>query len=565
MPSTAKVREKKCAEREMLISDMENLLGYQDDHPEDQEIIMTSPQEIVSRFKSRQEGWSVERVVSAYIRAACAAHRKTNCLTEVLFTEALDEAQQKDKELASGVQPDGPFWGLPSSFKDTFNIAGVDTSLGCSMHTSQPSTLDDELGVRLVKLFRQGGGIPFCKTNVPQTLLAFECCNPIFGRTTNPHASDRTCGGSSGGEAVMVVLRGTPLGWGNDTGGSVRIPAAYSGCCGLKPVRGRLPFRGTRRSVKGFEGIKTMHGPIARNVTDLIYQTRSITQLALAFPSSGEDLIPLPWTEPNLPKKLKIGYMIEDGCVKTSPACARAVNVCVERLRAAGHEVVIFHPPPSERSCQCFVALTSAERYSQLLSNVGSDELEESMKLVVLGSKMPGWVQWAAQWFVRHILKDEIFGGAFAVSRGKSVPEYWEWTYRRDMYAQQFREAAWDVGQFDALICPVMATPALKHGKTKFLSPLAIWCILFNIVEATVGTLPVTRVDPSLDVHPSDFLKDSTGSWILEKRVYTGPDAAYDASAMAGLPVGVQVVGKMWQEEKVLGIMSLLEGLVGYQ
>lgn len=70
---------------------------------------------------------------------------------------------------------------------------------------------------QLVKLFRAGGGIPMCKTGVPQTLLAFECSNPVFGTTTNPFDSSRTCGGSSGGEAALVTLRGTPIGWGSDS------------------------------------------------------------------------------------------------------------------------------------------------------------------------------------------------------------------------------------------------------------------------------------------------------------------------------------------------------------
>lgn len=70
---------------------------------------------------------------------------------------------------------------------------------------------------QLVKIFRAEGGIPFCKTNVPQTLLAFECANPIFGASSNPYSSARTPGGSSGGEAALITLHGTPIGWGSDS------------------------------------------------------------------------------------------------------------------------------------------------------------------------------------------------------------------------------------------------------------------------------------------------------------------------------------------------------------
>lgn len=87
---------------------------------------------------------------------------------------------------------------------------------------------------------------------------------------------------------------------------------------------------------------------------------------------------------------------------------------------------------------------------------------------------------------------------------------------------------------------------------------------MYNVVDSTVGVLPVTTVDRKLDRAPADFLRGSNGSWILEKRVYGTGDPAYDADKMHGLPVGVQVVGRAWEEERVLGIMGELEGLVGY-
>ena len=87
------------------------------------------------------------------------------------------------------------------------------------------------------------------------------------------------------------------------------------------------------------------------------------------------------------------------------------------------------------------------------------------------------------------------------------------------------------------------------------------------MVDSTVGVLPITKVDGSLDAIPNDFLESSTGSKILEGRTYGSVpnwEGAYDAEEMNGLPVGVQVVGKPWEEEKVLGMMGILEGLVGY-
>lgn len=155
-----------------------------------------------------------------------------------------------------------------------FNIVGVDSSIGCSPHCFKPCEKpEDEAAI--VKVYREAGGIPFCKTAIPQTLLAFECANPIFGVSTNPYASTRTCGGSSGGEGALIALQGSPLGWGTDSecscerggqtltvqvGGSLRIPAGYSGICSLKPALGRWPRGGMRGGVPGFEGINVSFG-----------------------------------------------------------------------------------------------------------------------------------------------------------------------------------------------------------------------------------------------------------------------------------------------------------------
>nr|XP_019015143.1 amidase [Kwoniella pini CBS 10737]OCF53924.1 amidase [Kwoniella pini CBS 10737] len=552
---TISIAKRKQDERERLIKQMEDELGLASEHPEDQVYVTTCLEQIVKNLKEKRNGWSAERVMIAFIRSACAAHRKTNCLTEILFEDALKRAKELDKQYATTGMAEGDFWGLPSSFKDTYNILGVDSSLGCSPHCFNPTTAAEEEAT-MVKLYRRAGGIPFCKTNVPQTLLAFECRNPVFLTTTNPHSSERTCGGSSGGEAALIALNGSPFGWGSDIGGSLRIPAHYSGICGLKPVRGRWPVSGQRNSVQGFDGIKGMVGPMGRTVDDLIFASRGILNLAhtsaeIGF--RGEMIVPLPWKETEIPSKLR-----------TSPACVRAVEESVQKLRDAGHEVVEFHPPDISEALKIFVGLTSAEGYKSLLGNIGPDPMESSMRLVTLGSKLPAWLHSLLGWVVDNLLKDHLFASIFATSRPKSVEEFWQFTARRDIYANAFRKLVWEDLKFDMLLCPVQAVPALKHGTTKLLSPVSVSTILFNVVDSTVGVIPVTRVNQALDTHPADYLNDSEGSWLLEKRVYD-KDGAYDAEKMHGLPVGVQIVGREWQEEKVLGMMKILEGLGGYQ
>ncbi|KAL7419251.1 hypothetical protein Q5752_006088 [Cryptotrichosporon argae] len=512
--TTQDIARAKQEERERLVKKAETELGLASEHPDDAIHLSASLADLVESLRGGKAGWTSERVTQAYIRAACAAHRKTNCLTEILFDQALADARQKDAERQRTGRADGAFWGVPSSFKDTYNIVGVDSSLGASMFCNDPTVdLYDE--ATLVRLFRRAGGIPFCKTNVPQTLLAFECANPIFGTTSNPFDSTRT---------------GTPTGWGSDIGGSLRIPAAYSGCCGLKPSYGRWPAKGNRKTVRGFDGIHAVVGPMARTVDDLQYMSRAALKLVSA--AKGQDeleddyIMPLRWREIDV-KRLRVGYWIESGTIKI------------------------------------FVALTSAEGYKQLRACLGSDPMEPSMQLVTLGSRIPALVHRLLCWVARYVIRDRVGAELLECSRPKSVDEVWQWTDRRDQYAAAFDKSAWKIGKYDVLLCPVQAVPALEHGKTRLLSPLATATILFNVLDLTAGVLPATRVDAARDGVPTDYLAASAGSPTFEGRAYGAK--AYDAERMHGLPVGVQVVGRQWDDERVLAAMRIVEGLVAYK
>lgn len=121
-------------------------------------------------------------------------------------------------------------------------IAGYDASIGYTQWANKLCTSD----AKLVREFRDAGAIIIAKTNVPQTMLSFECSNPLFGRSTNPWSSNFTCGGSSGGEAALLASGGSALGVGSDIGGSLRIPAGYCGIYSLKPGQGRLSKDGAR-------------------------------------------------------------------------------------------------------------------------------------------------------------------------------------------------------------------------------------------------------------------------------------------------------------------------------
>lgn len=121
----------------------------------------------------------------------------------------------------------------------------------------------------LVTLLKDLGAIPFCKTNVPQTMMAAETNNNVFGRTLNPFNLDLTSGGSSGGEAALIAMKGSIIGFGTDYGGSIRFPAHCNGLYGLRPTTRRLPYMGVENVLKGCLANESVVGPLARSLSSI--------------------------------------------------------------------------------------------------------------------------------------------------------------------------------------------------------------------------------------------------------------------------------------------------------
>ncbi|CZR55961.1 uncharacterized protein PAC_05849 [Phialocephala subalpina] len=157
-----------------------------------------------------------------------------------LFSSALQRAKELDESLARNGRVVGPLHGLPISVKDSFDVIGVDSSIGIASLWFKPATDNSPLIDLLLSL----GCIIIAKTNVPQTLSSLDSINNGFGRAMNPINRLYTAGGSSGGEGVIVAMRGSMVGWGADTGGSIRVPAMCNGIFGIKSSNGRVPTGG---------------------------------------------------------------------------------------------------------------------------------------------------------------------------------------------------------------------------------------------------------------------------------------------------------------------------------
>ena len=158
------------------------------------------------------------------------------------------------------------------------------------------------------------GAVPYAKTALPITLLSFESTNDLWGVCRNPHGSAFTPGGSSGGEAALLAMGGR-IGVGSDVAGSVRLPAAWSGCYSPRCSTGRWPKAGVSTSMAGQEGVPSVFSPMARTLNDLTYFARSIIGME---PWKYDTTVhPVVWRseieDEAKTKKLRIGVMRSDG------------------------------------------------------------------------------------------------------------------------------------------------------------------------------------------------------------------------------------------------------------
>lgn len=510
--------------------------------------------EIVQRIAKGE--WTSSQVLEAYIARSAMAQAETNCLTEVLYEDARERAKELDTEFASTKTLRGPFHGVPVSVKDHYRIEGYDATVGFTAWANNPGKKD----ACLVSQLRAAGAIIFVKTNVPQTMFAFECSNPLWGRTTNPWNDKYTCGGSSGGEGALLAMDGSAIGVGSDIGGSLRIPASYCGIYSLKPTAERVSSIGTQATRPGFEAVRSSHGPLARSVQDCDLFSRTI----FGQKDSSHQNIPMPYQAVELPSKLCFGYYLSDSMIESSPVCKRAVLETVSALRKQGHECIEFTSPLNASAMEVFLGLASSDGYKKMLSHLDSDPMEDSLFLVTLGPRLPTFVRNLACWVAKTVLGDSLFARFFSLAREKSVSEFTDLTDQRNKITAAWYEQVWDKYGFDGIITPVQSLPVIPHGGSTYLAALAAATIMYNVVDSPVGTIPVTRVNPDTDQLPRDFVAGASGrSKVFDKRMYLGNNPVYDPKAMEGMPVGIQLVGKKWEDEKVLAMMRVVDEALG--
>lgn len=257
--------------------------------------------------------------------------RQTNCLTEIFFHDAIERAKKLDREFdpKTGDKTLPPLFGLPISLKDSFDVAGYDSSTGLGCYVDQPAEDNSTIAALLIDL----GAVLYCKTNLPQTIMTGDTHNNIFGRTLNPRNTLLTAGGSTGGEGALIALRGSIMGVGTDIAGSIRLPSLCNGIYGFRPSVGLIPHGGVRDlTTPGTDGVRSTAGPMATSARDLSMFLKVILQAdTWKYDSTA---VSIPWTGLPGKSKLRIGVVQNDGMYTPTPPVRRGFQRAVDCLRA---------------------------------------------------------------------------------------------------------------------------------------------------------------------------------------------------------------------------------------
>src|SRR5215469_15074122 len=204
-------------------------------------------------------------VVQAHLDRIEAVNASLNAIVRLLPDQALAAADAADRAVADGAEM-GRLHGVPFTVKENIDVAGTPTTQAIPAMAEAVSPLDAPQVERL----RAAGAIPLGRTNLPDFALRVHTDSTLHGLTRNPWNPERTAGGSSGGEAVALATGMTPLGFGNDLGGSLRVPSQMCGTAAIRPSRGRVPDAAVTEPPETLV-IQMTHtqGPMARRVADL--------------------------------------------------------------------------------------------------------------------------------------------------------------------------------------------------------------------------------------------------------------------------------------------------------
>jgi amidase len=392
-----------------------------------------------------------------------------------------------------------PLEGLPITIKDSIITEGVRSTWGMKMFEHHVAKHDAPTVARL----RAAGAIIIGKTNTPEMTMDYDCDNPVFGQTNNPWNRERVPGGSSGGEAAALASGMSPLGMGSDFRGSIRVPSAFCGTVGLKPSWGTIPGSGHMApSIAAPPPIAHMAtiGPMARYVDDLTLAYNIVKGPHSSTPYT----VPTPEARPqNVDLKKVRCAIFTDACeVPVTSDIRAAIERAGRELQKMGVIVEAVKPPVDEGE-RLWWEYNGADG-NQLMAEAFAEGMKHS----------------------RDRLRK-----AWTVGQGKSAAEFFKIAIQRDAWRVQLAEF---MERYPIILGPTFCTTAFKHGATE------------------------VEIDGKTYQH---FFAGWPVSWgncagLPGVVVPCGKDRD-------GMPIGLQINGRAFEEEMVLAVAKAAETALG--
>jgi amidase len=441
---------------------------------------------------------SVIELAEAHIRQIERINPQLNAFADFDAGRVRAQARRLDEQAA----PHGPMHGLPVTVKSSIATAGYRCEIGSRLHRGEIPMEDAVVVARL----RAAGALILGTTNCPEFLMAYETANLLHGRTNNPWDLERTPGGSSGGESAAIAAGLSAAGLGSDSGGSVRVPAHFTGICSFKPTPGRIPGRGHLPPCVGPFSILGAIGPMARTMRDVALIFRTLSGQDPHDPASP----PIALREPSLDelRANTIGFFEDDGLVPVTPETRAAVQAAAEALRDAGFRVEPFRPRTLELlrklwwkffvQCGAMFYAPAIRGREHQLSPIFSEFLafSEAVPQLTATELLDAWAE-------------------LDLIRSKTLEE---------------------MSEYPVLLCPVASIPAFRHDEREWIIEGRAVDYLdavrqtqwFNALAAPAAVVPVGR----------------------------SPE---------GLPIGVQIVARPFQDETALGVAAVVDAAFGYR
>jgi Asp-tRNA(Asn)/Glu-tRNA(Gln) amidotransferase A subunit family amidase len=447
----------------------------------------------------RKKEISPVELLDAHLERIGQLNPKLNAFAHLDPERARQSAKKAESAVMRGEKL-GPLAGVPITIKSSIDVAGLRCEAGTKLRAGYVAAGDAPLVARL----KAAGAVILGNTNVAELLMAWETDNLLYGRTNNPWDLERTPGGSSGGEAAAIASCCSAGGVGSDGGGSIRVPAHFSGICGLKPTPGRIPAAGHFPVGVGPFALLGVVGPMTRTVADLQAMFEVMAGSDDGDPCAAP--VPVERISQEGVKKIHIGFFEEDDATPTTAETRAAVRTAAEALEKSGFRVSPFRPDNLERARQVWWSMFGVAGGMLLGPMLAGHEDELSPVLRQFHETVASEAPHTA---------DSLLGA---------------WCERDELrlrLAQQMRN-------FPVFICPVASIPAFRHRERS-------WKIEGRSVE-----------------YPQAF---SYTQWF---NLLGNPAAVVPVGGSPeGLPIGVQIVGRPYEEGTVLAVAAAVEQACG--